>query len=612
MTITKKEGWFKLDDHYIVLRFSKDKSIKVVIIKGDSVVSSYIIHSNVNCSNTQIIVDGIDICNELMNVINNYNDLLEQYELIERAKAANILNDRMVPSMPKEFNILLYSLTKKLLDTKIIKTFYIYEGGREIILGIYCYENGYYRECEETLKNELTKIIKDSGLLDIQLAPTVAGLVVKNIEIRTMEYYEFAKHCLLFKNKVFCWDPFLQTKDIEKALIDPNPNLVVIHRIPWELKPEILKNVREGLLKYVPPKNQEDLIELFKALAPKSFKAFLDWVKKPGENENDAYPRVVLLLEIIGYTLYPHDYPLHKAALLVGDGSNGKSTYLKLIEKILSKQNIASVSLTELDPNVNRFASADLFGKLANISSEPAKGLFDPTRFKMATGEDPMPFERKHRDRFTGHNYAKMIFAANTLPEVKEDTYAYWRRWIVIEFPNRFKPDPEFFSKTFTPDEIEAIILLSLHAFRLVLERKEFTESGVNDIRDEWMNRSNPIYFVVKKMIEEGLIKIDPNGYIVKKDLYMLYIKYVRMLKDQGYDVKFASQKSFTEQLARLMGVRTGDKKIGTDKKHCYIGISIADYDKFQRILGYLPETPRQLTDVAQDPHNRTGVFTPI
>ncbi|MEM4976884.1 MAG: hypothetical protein QXT64_06150, partial [Desulfurococcaceae archaeon] len=316
LTLTKSEGWFKLGDSYLVLRFSKDKSVKVSVIKEDGVVGSYIIYSNMDCSNTQIIVDEIDICNELLKVINNYNELVEQYELVERARAAKILGDRMVPNMPKEFNVLLYSLTRKILDTKIVKTFYIYEGSREVVLGIYCYENGYYRECEETLKNDLTKIVGESGLLDMHLAATVAGLVVKNIEIRTMEYYSPAKHCLLFKDKVFCWDRFLETRDIEKALLEPSPDIVVTHRIPWELKPEILKNAREGLLKYVPPKDQSDLIELFKALAPKSFKAFLDWVKKPGEDEKYAYPRVVLLLELIGYTLYPHDYPLHKAALL--------------------------------------------------------------------------------------------------------------------------------------------------------------------------------------------------------------------------------------------------------------------------------------------------------
>ncbi|MEM0114087.1 MAG: phage/plasmid primase, P4 family [Metallosphaera sp.] len=592
LTLSKNEGWFKLRDSYVVLKFSKDDSVKVSVIKGSSVVGSYIIYRNMNCSNTQIIVDEIDICNELMKVINNYNELVEQYELVERAKAARALDDRMVPHMPREFNILLYSLTRKILDTRTVKTFYIYEGSREIVLGVYCYENGYYRECEDTLKHEITKIARESGLLDIHVASTVAGLVVKNIEIRTMEYYSPAKHCLLFKNKVFCWDKFIETRDIEKSLVDPSPDLIVTHRIPWELKTEILKNVRKGLLKYIPPKTQEDIIKLFKNLAPKSFKAFMDWVRKPGEDEKESYPRVVLLLEIIGYTLYPHDYPFHKSVLLVGEGFNGKSTYLRLIERILSRENIASVNLTELDPSINRFASADLYGKLANLSSEPAKGVFDPTRFKMLTGEDPIPFERKHRDRFLGHNYAKMVFAANELPQVSEDTYSFWGRWIVIEFPNRFDPDPTFFERTFTPDEIEVIILLSLHAFRLVLERRSFSESGVEDVREEWLSRSNPVYRVVKRMIDDGIIEISRSGVVIKTDLYELYKKYVDILNEEGYEITVLEQKDFTRHLTRYFPVRTGDSRIGGRVRHVYFGVKIKNYDKALGLVGRL-ETPR-------------------
>ncbi|MEM4959786.1 MAG: phage/plasmid primase, P4 family [Nanopusillaceae archaeon] len=595
LALSKQEGWFKLGDAYIVLRFSKkENNVEVFVIEGDTVAGRYSFPGGIVLCSTPIVVEGIDVCSQLSEVVKNYQDLLVQYELIERARASRVLNDQLVPSMPKEFNVLVHALTRKVLESRIVKTFYIRSGSGEVLLGIYCYENGYYANCEESITNELTRIASDSNLLDVRLVPAIVGTVVKNIEIRTKTQFNPLKKCLTFKNRVFCWDPFLDTKDIERSLVDPSPELVVTHRIPWELKPEILKNARPGLLKYIPPQSQEDIVELFKALAPKSFKAFLDWVKKPGEDEKDAYPRVVLLLEIIGYTLYPHEYPLHKAVLLVGEGSNGKTTYLKLIERILTKENIASVSLTELDPNVNRFASADLYGKLANLASEPGKGMFDPNRFKMATGEDPMPFERKHKDRFLGYNYAKMIFTANELPQVKEDTYAYWRRWIVIEFPNRFDPDPTFFERTFTPDEIEAIIVLALHAFRLVLERRGFSESGVEDVREEWLSRSNPVYKVIRRMLDDGVIEFATDGFIVKKDLYELYKRYVQLMRDEGYEVDVLEQKDFTRYLTRYFPVRTGDKRVEGKKKHVYLGVRIKNYAKALELAGSL-ETPQGL-----------------
>ncbi|MEM4625075.1 MAG: phage/plasmid primase, P4 family [Thermosphaera sp.] len=597
LTLTKAEGWFKLNDSYIVLKFAKNfvkNRIKIVVIKNNAVVASYEADGSPNCWNTQIIVDGADICSEIAKLIDNYQDLVEQYELVEKAKAAQMLDH--VPSLPKDWEALVYSLTKYVLNSRIVKAFYTYQGAREVVLGVYCYESGYYKECEDTLKHEIAKLVSTSSLLDMRLAPTLAGVVVKNIEMRTLEQYAPAKHCLLFKNKVFCWGKFLESGDIESALIEPSPELVVTHKIPWEVKPEILRTVREGLLKYVPPKGQDDLIELFKALAPKSFKAFIDWVKKPGEEERAAYSRVVLLLEIIGYTLYPHAYPFHKAVLLVGEGANGKSTYLRLIETILSKQNVASVSLDEFDPKINRFATADLYGKLANLSSEPAKGVIDPTRFKMATGEDLMPFEWKHRDRIRDYNYAKMIFSANELPQISDDTYATWRRWIVLEFPNRFKPDPEFFDKTFTSEEVEVIILLALHAFRLVLERKGFTEAGVQDVREEWLSRSNPVYRVVKRMLDDGVIELDPQGLVIKSDLYQLYKKYIEIMNNEGFEISTLEQKDFTRHLTRYFPIKATDRRVMGRVRHVYVGVKIKDYDKALQLVGEL-ETPEATLD---------------
>jgi len=594
--LTKSEGWFKLGKSYVVIKFSKGKAVKVIVISDGVIVGNYALQGGLNCSNTQIVVEGVNICEELFEVINQYSELVEQYELVERAKAAQVLGDELVPSMPKEYDFLVYLLTKKLLESRVVKTFYFHEGVREVVLGTYCYENGYYRECSELLKNELMKIVNESGLLDVKAAPYVSGVVVKNVGMRTLTEYRPSKRMLLFNDKVFSWGAFIETKDLERSLIEPSPDLIVMHRIQWSIRPELYKHIRPGLMKYMPPKSREDIIELFKELAPKSFKAFMDWVKKPGEDEKDAYPRVALLLEIIGYTLYSHEYPFHKIVLLVGDGSNGKSTYVRLIETILGKQNVTSINMAYLDPRINRFAASSLHNKLANLSTEPIKERsFDPTLLKMLTGEDLVWVEDKFKPGFPTHNYAKMVFAANELPEVTEDTYAFWSRWIVIQFPNRFPQDPEFFERTFTSEEIEGIIICALHAFRLVLERKEFTEIGVVEVREEWLSRSNPVYRVVKRMIDEGVVELDLKGVVVKSDLYQLYKKYVEILSEEGYEVTVLEQKDFTRSLTRYFPIKTGDSRILGRKKRVYVGVKIKNYDKALELVGSL-ETPRTLT----------------
>ena len=46
------------------------------------------------------------------------------------------------------------------------------------------------------------------------------------------------------------------------------------------------------------------------------------------------------------------------------DGSNGKSTFLAVIQSLLGEENIASLDLKELG---DRFKTAEMVGKLANI-----------------------------------------------------------------------------------------------------------------------------------------------------------------------------------------------------------------------------------------------------
>ena len=88
-----------------------------------------------------------------------------------------------------------------------------------------------------------------------------------------------------------------------------------------------------------------------------------------------------LMLKDIGYCLI-RDNRLQKDLMCVGDEDNGKSVMLKIISQFLGRENISSKTLHSL---VNdRFATADLHGKLANIFADlSAKRLPDIEAFKV-------------------------------------------------------------------------------------------------------------------------------------------------------------------------------------------------------------------------------------
>jgi Predicted ATPase len=205
----------------------------------------------------------------------------------------------------------------------------------------------------------------------------------------------------------------------------------------------------------------EDLIKCIESKTPFFRKVFQDWVNE----------KWLLLYEILGYTLYSKGYPFNKAIMLVGEGNNGKSTYLTLLKSILGSKNVKSIPLQEITSD--KFAGNELYGMLANIYADlPNELLRNTGIFKILTGEDYVCFDRKYaKKRICFTNYAKLIFSCNQLPKVYDMTLAFWRRWIVIEFPNKFPDNPKFKEEIIKHPEIPSLIALSILAFKKVLER---------------------------------------------------------------------------------------------------------------------------------------------
>lgn len=182
-----------------------------------------------------------------------------------------------------------------------------------------------------------------------------------------------------------------------------------------------------------------------------------------------------LVLEIVGYALYPGN-PLRRAVLLLGPGRNGKSVLLGIIKAILGATNCSAIPLQTLAEN--RFAAADLFGKLANISGDlDARAVRSTDVFKMATGNDAITAERKYGQAFTFTPFATFLFAANEAPISSDQTDAWFDRWVVIPLDRRIPDDeidPHLLARLTTPDELAGLLVRSVGALRNLMGRGRF------------------------------------------------------------------------------------------------------------------------------------------
>jgi putative DNA primase/helicase len=150
---------------------------------------------------------------------------------------------------------------------------------------------------------------------------------------------------------------------------------------------------------------------------------------------------VPTLYRLVAHTLYK-EYAAEKAAMLLGDGRNGKSVFLSLVEEFLGEWNVSNQSLQEL--NEDKWAAHNLLGKLANVHPDMSDQTVQTMQmFKKLTGRDTVSADVKFEDPVRFENYATLIFACNRMPVLNDDTRGNWRRWLLIDFPNTFEPGAE-------------------------------------------------------------------------------------------------------------------------------------------------------------------------
>ena len=191
--------------------------------------------------------------------------------------------------------------------------------------------------------------------------------------------------------------------------------------------------------------------------------------------------QVKLLQEILGYFLIPVN-SAQKCFVIVGAASAGKSVLLRVINDVLlGKENVSNVSWQALN---ERFKTAELFGKLANIFADlPTKNIDDNGIFKALVGEDYLTVEKKNRDPFSFQSYARLLFSCNSIPKNYGDrSEGFYRRLIIIRFKHavpKEKKDPELLEKLRA--EADGIFLFALEGLRRLMRNSyEFSECDTN------------------------------------------------------------------------------------------------------------------------------------
>ena len=201
----------------------------------------------------------------------------------------------------------------------------------------------------------------------------------------------------------------------------------------------------------------------------------------------------MLLEEMIGYTLYRKN-SMQLCFILTGEGSNGKSTILNCIKKLLGQENYTSLDLRELE---DQFKPFELYNKLANIGDDiSSKFLEGSSVFKKCVTGESFMVAKKYGDPFQMESYATQIFCANEMPQVKDKSDGFTRRLMIVPFNAKFSSsdsdyDPFIEDKLRSDESIEYLLKLAIDGLKRVIATNKFTKSEIGEHEKEEYVMSN-------------------------------------------------------------------------------------------------------------------------
>lgn len=270
------------------------------------------------------------------------------------------------------------------------------------------------------------------------------------------------------------------------------------------------------------------------------------------------------LVEAIGLCMY-RGCEFAKAPILIGKGSNGKSTYINMIRRVLGRENYSSMDMANIG---ERFQTVPLTGKLANLGDDIANEFISGGKGavikKIITG-DEVSAEYKGGETFSFRPYCTLLFSVNEMPRLGDSSYGMMRRLMPIRFNADFESgsegyDPNIEEKLTTEAACERAIVLGIMGLQNCIASGGVHESANSIAEQEAIRRENNSVLAYFDEADEG----DLEGAISSA----VYGRYSTWCKEGN--LKPVSRVKFTRDVGELFGMKSVPERVAGEVKRVY------------------------------------------
>ena len=183
------------------------------------------------------------------------------------------------------------------------------------------------------------------------------------------------------------------------------------------------------------------------------------WDMIVGWVDGEEQARAVLRHLSVG--LQPN-WTASKYLLFIGSGLNGKSTLLRMIEKIIGQDNVSGVHRQEM--SAKRPTVTQLNGSLMNIILDGPKDFIkDSSSEKTLVAGERLDLEMKYSNvPVSVMSNALFLEGLNDEPKTSDKSPALQRRLVRFYFPNTYKKDIPLEDRLLSPQGLSALLKLIL------------------------------------------------------------------------------------------------------------------------------------------------------
>ncbi len=257
--------------------------------------------------------------------------------------------------------------------------------------------------------------------------------------------------------------------------------------------------------------------------------------------------KALLLQQFSGYCL-SSSMQYDKALFLVGDGGNGKSTFVDTISRVIGPDATSHIDLEGL---YGQYGMKGLIGKRLNIIEEVHGNYYQSNKLKKLISGEPVTIDIKYKDQFSFRPQAKFIFAVNIMPRVDDTSTATERRICSILFRNNFRNNPNTALRSdagLLAAELPGILNWMLDGAKNLSESTGFvvTQEQIGMLAEYRQENSSAEGFIAE------CVEMDESSEVTTRDLYDEYKSYC--VKDGR---KFKGAISFIKEM-RAYGQRYG------------------------------------------------------